>query len=91
MNALASTGQPKPPKLSDGRFAELEMELALEPAVHWLGGPALDLARIRELIARTFRLDGSSAAVWRLIHRHGWSWRCAARQALEHDEGAVGL
>ncbi|MFJ5032525.1 winged helix-turn-helix domain-containing protein [Streptomyces sp. NPDC088560] len=33
----------------------------------------------------------SSAAVWRLLHRHGWSWQCPARRALERDEQAVGL
>ncbi|MFD9281353.1 winged helix-turn-helix domain-containing protein [Streptomyces mirabilis] len=49
------------------------------------------LARIRTLIARRFRLDCSSAAAWRLMHRHGWSWQCPARRALERDEGAVGL
>ncbi|MEU5893931.1 helix-turn-helix domain-containing protein [Streptomyces sp. NPDC047461] len=32
--ALASTGPPKLPKLSDGQFAELEKELALGPAEH---------------------------------------------------------
>ncbi|MET7694258.1 helix-turn-helix domain-containing protein, partial [Streptomyces sp. NPDC005483] len=30
--ALASTGPPKLPKLSDGQFAELEQELSLGPA-----------------------------------------------------------
>ncbi|MFF7888649.1 winged helix-turn-helix domain-containing protein [Streptomyces sp. NPDC007896] len=25
------------------------------------------------------------------MHRHGWSWQCPARRALERDEGAVGL
>ncbi|WUV38805.1 winged helix-turn-helix domain-containing protein [Streptomyces sp. NBC_01483] len=48
------------------------------------------LARVRALIARRFRLDCSSAAVWRLMHRHGWSWQYPARRALERDEGAVG-
>ncbi|MFG2440943.1 winged helix-turn-helix domain-containing protein [Streptomyces sp. NPDC048508] len=49
------------------------------------------LERIRALIARKFRLDCSSAAVWWLLHRHGWSWQCPARRALERDEQAVGL
>ncbi|MFC7266745.1 helix-turn-helix domain-containing protein, partial [Streptomyces lutosisoli] len=34
MNALASAGPAKVPKLSDERFAELERELARGPAVH---------------------------------------------------------
>ncbi|WP_422664573.1 winged helix-turn-helix domain-containing protein, partial [Streptomyces sp.] len=28
---------------------------------------------------------------WRLLHRHGWSWQCPARRAVERDEGTVGL
>jgi putative transposase len=91
MAALASTGTPKLSKLSDGRFAELEQELSLGPAVHGWEDQHWTLSRIRELIARKFRLDCSSAAVWRLMHRHGWSWQCPARRALERDEQAVGL
>ncbi|MET9460893.1 helix-turn-helix domain-containing protein [Streptomyces canus] len=34
MDALATAGPPKLPRLSDGQFAELEKELALGPAVH---------------------------------------------------------
>ncbi|XES01417.1 winged helix-turn-helix domain-containing protein [Streptomyces sp. S1D4-11] len=33
-------------------------------------------------------LDGGGAG---LLHRHGWSWQCPARRAVERDEGAVGL
>ncbi|MER5200735.1 winged helix-turn-helix domain-containing protein [Streptomyces sp. NPDC002884] len=29
--------------------------------------------------------------VWRLLHRHGWSWQSPAHRALERDEHAVGL
>ncbi|MDI5904826.1 MULTISPECIES: winged helix-turn-helix domain-containing protein [Streptomyces] len=29
--------------------------------------------------------------VWRLLHRHGWSWQSPARRARERDEQAVGL
>nr|WP_244926970.1 winged helix-turn-helix domain-containing protein [Streptomyces eurocidicus] len=43
------------------------------------------------LIRRRFGLDCSSAAVWRLLHRHGWSWRSPARRALERDEDAARL
>jgi hypothetical protein len=72
-------------------FAELEKELALGPAVHGWEDQRWTLARIRALIAWKFSLDCSSAAVWRLLHRHGWSWQCPARRALERDEAAVGL
>ncbi|MEU9918910.1 winged helix-turn-helix domain-containing protein [Streptomyces sp. NPDC051001] len=36
-------------------------------------------------------MDCSMAAVWRLLHRHGWSWQSSARRALEGDEHAVEL
>ncbi|MBX7551682.1 winged helix-turn-helix domain-containing protein [Streptomyces sp. NPDC004232] len=91
MAALASAGPPKLPKLSDDEFAELEKELARGPAVHGWEDRRWTLARIRELIARKFSRDCSSAAVWRLLHRHGWSWQSSARRALERDEQAVGL
>ncbi|MFE9446602.1 winged helix-turn-helix domain-containing protein [Streptomyces sp. NPDC006602] len=31
------------------------------------------------------------AAVWRLLHRHGWSWQSPARRPVERDEHAVEL
>ncbi|MER6290671.1 winged helix-turn-helix domain-containing protein [Streptomyces sviceus] len=55
------------------------------------GGPALDPARIRALIAWKFSLDCSSAGVWRLLHRHRWCRQSPARRALERDEHAVDL
>ncbi|MGW3174672.1 IS630 family transposase [Streptomyces sp. NPDC001153] len=91
VDALASAGPPKLPKLSNGQFAKLEQELAAEPAAHGWEDQRWTLARTRVLIARKFRLDCSSAAVWRLLHRHGWSWQCPARRALERDEQAVCL
>ncbi|QNP75083.1 winged helix-turn-helix domain-containing protein [Streptomyces roseirectus] len=91
MDALASAGPPKLPKLSDEQFTELEKELALGPAVHGWEDQRWTLARIRALIAWKFSLDCSSAGVWRLLHRHGWSWQSPARRALERDEQAVGL
>ncbi|MER7694878.1 winged helix-turn-helix domain-containing protein [Streptomyces sp. NPDC097610] len=91
MAALASAGPPKLPRLSDGRFAELEKEPALRPAAHGWADQRWSLARIRALIAWRFRIDCSMAAVWRLMHRHGRSWQCPARRAVERDEGAVGL
>ncbi|MFC8666893.1 transposase [Streptomyces sp. NPDC057199] len=53
MDALASTGPPKLPKLSDAQFTELEKELALGPAEHGWEGQRWTLVRIRALIAFT--------------------------------------
>nr|WP_257039562.1 winged helix-turn-helix domain-containing protein [Streptomyces sp. OV198] len=91
MAALASAGPPRLDRLSDGQFAALEKELALGPAVCGWEDQRWTPAGIRALIARRFRLDCLPAAVWRLMHRHGWSWQCPARRALGRDEGAMGL
>ena len=56
MDALASAGPPKLPKLSDEQFTELEKELALGPAVHGWEDQRWTLARIRALIAWKFAL-----------------------------------
>ncbi|MFI6624352.1 winged helix-turn-helix domain-containing protein [Streptomyces sp. NPDC050528] len=71
MDALATAGPPKLPKLSDDQFAELEKELALGSAEHDWEDLRWTLARIRVLIAFRFRIGCSMAAVWRLLHRHG--------------------
>ncbi|PAZ16785.1 hypothetical protein CLM62_06080 [Streptomyces sp. SA15] len=55
MDALASAGPPKLPKLSEGQFAELEKELALGPAEHGWEDQRWTLARIRVLIAFKFQ------------------------------------
>ncbi|MEV6756683.1 winged helix-turn-helix domain-containing protein [Streptomyces sp. NPDC051214] len=89
--ALASAGPPKLPKLSDERFAELEQELARGPAVHGWEDQRWTLARIRALILWKFAVEVSPAAVWRLLHRHGWSWQSPARRAVERDEHTVQL
>jgi transposase len=47
MEALASAGPPKLPKLSEEQFAELEKELARGPALHGWEGQRWTLARIR--------------------------------------------
>jgi putative transposase len=79
MDALASAGPPKLPKLSDGQFAELEKELALGPAEHGWEDRRCTVARIRAVIAWKFQVDCSMAAVWRLLHRHDWSWQSVSR------------
>lgn len=79
MDALASAGPPKRPKLSDGQYAELEKELALGPAKHGWEDQRCTVARIRAVIAWKFQVDFSMAVVWRLLHRHDWSWQPVSR------------
>ncbi|MER6424099.1 winged helix-turn-helix domain-containing protein [Streptomyces sp. NPDC001137] len=91
MDALASTGTAKLPKVSDGQFAELEKESAHWPAEHGWEDQRWPLARVRAPIAWKLGINCSSAAVLRLLHRHGWSWQSPAHRALERDEQTVGL
>ncbi|MFE9687292.1 winged helix-turn-helix domain-containing protein [Streptomyces sp. NPDC006285] len=35
--------------------------------------------------------EGLVGGVWRLMHRHGWSWQPPTRRALEREEDVVGL
>lgn len=80
MDALASTGPAKVPKLSDGQ-ASCRRSWPWDRRA-WLGRPA---------VGPKLRIDCSSAGVWRLIRRHGWSWQWLAQRALERDEHAVEL
>ncbi|MFF3891235.1 winged helix-turn-helix domain-containing protein [Streptomyces sp. NPDC001914] len=91
MEGLRSKGPAKLPKLSDERFALLEVELAKGPAVHGWEDQWWTLERVRTLIGGQFQVSCSIAGVWWLLHRHGWSWQRPARRALERDEHAVGL
>ena len=91
VEGLKSKGPAKLPKLSDERFALLEKELAKGPAAHGFEDQRWTLERVRALIGRQFRISCSIAGVWRLLHRHGWSWQSPARRALERDEHAVEL
>jgi putative transposase len=90
-SALASKGPAGRPKLTGAQFALLEEELAKGPAAHGWPDQRWTLERIRTVIARRFHLTCSVAGVWRLLHRHGWSWQAPARQACERDQEAVEL
>lgn len=88
MEGLRSKG---PAKLSDEQFALLETELGKGPAAHGWEDQRWTLERVQTLIGRQFQVSCSVAGVWRLLHRHGWSWQSPARRALERDEHAVEL
>ncbi|MDQ1032952.1 transposase [Streptomyces umbrinus] len=89
--ALASSGPAKSPKISEAQFAVLEEELGRGPAARGWEDQRWTLERVKTAIARKFHVTCSISGVWRLLHRHGWSWQSPARRALERDELAVGL
>ena len=59
------------------------------PTVHGWEDQRWPLPRIWVLIWWKFKVHCSSAAVWWLLHRHGWSWQSPARRALERGRGRV--
>jgi transposase len=69
----------------------LEEELGRGPAAHGWEDQRWTLARVQTVIVGTSHVTCSIAGVWRLLHRHGWSWQSPARRALERDEDAVEL
>ncbi|MFB1048007.1 winged helix-turn-helix domain-containing protein [Streptomyces chrestomyceticus] len=91
LSALASRGPARLSRLSDAQFAVVEAELLRGPAAHGWEDQRWTLVRIKEVIARKLGVTCSMAGVWRLMHRHGCSWQCPARRALERDEDAVEL
>lgn len=72
------------------RYSELFPALRLRGLAVVRTAEALDLLGLFT-DDRAPAVDYSSAAVWRLLHRHGWSWQYPARRTLERDEQAVGL
>lgn len=47
------------------------------------------LARIRDLIAATFRVQYTIPGIWYLLRRRGWTCQLGARRAVERDDGAI--
>jgi transposase len=72
-------------------------ELARNRTGCWAAAPAAagwadqrwTLARIRDLIAATFRVRYTIPAIRYLLRRRGWSCQLDARRAVERDDGAI--
>src|SRR6266702_3445952 len=47
------------------------------------------LARIRDLVARKFKVQYTIPGIWYLLRRRGWTCQAGARRAIERDDGAV--
>jgi transposase len=54
-----------------------------------VAGPAVDAARVRDLVAGKFRVQYTIAGIWYLLQRGGWTCQIGARRAIERDDGAV--
>ncbi|MFD7229423.1 winged helix-turn-helix domain-containing protein [Streptomyces sp. NPDC059881] len=84
--ALRSAGPANAPTVTDAQFAVLEEELGKGPTAHGFEGERWTLARVQTVVRRRLRVSLSTATVWRLLKRHGWSWQAPARRALEQAD-----
>ncbi|WP_268985527.1 winged helix-turn-helix domain-containing protein [Streptomyces sp. CC228A] len=88
---VLSKGSPGRTRLSEMQIARLERELERGPLVHGWADQRWTLARVKTLIGRLFHVPYTVEGTWRLLKRHGWSWRQPARRAIERDDDAVEL
>jgi transposase len=86
---LASKGQAARCRLSRDQLAGLDRVLEAGPAAAGWEDQRWTLARVRDLIAATFKVQYTIPGVWYLLRRRGWSCQLGARRAAERDDGAV--
>jgi transposase len=77
-------------KLDQAQLAALEAALQAGPAAQgWTEDQCWTLARVAELIEKTFGVAYTVGGVDYLLHRIGWSWQAPARRAAERDQAAI--
>jgi transposase len=86
---LASKGQAAQCRLDEGQLAELETVLEAGPLAAGYDDQRWTLARVRDLIARRFRVRYTIPGTWYLLRRRGWTCQAGARRAIERDDGAI--
>jgi len=86
---LASRGQAARCRLDDAQLAALEAVLDAGPLAAGFGDQRWTLARVRDLIAKKFKVAYTVPGVWYLLRRLGWTCQLGARRAVERDDGAI--
>jgi transposase len=86
---LSSRGQAAWCRLDEQQLAALDVVLEAGPLVAGWTDQRWTLARIRDLVARKFRVHYTIAGIWYLLRRRGWTCQLGARRAIERDDGAV--
>ena len=86
---LASKGQAARCRLDGQQLAELDAVLEAGPLAAGFGDQRWTLARIRDLIAKEFRVAYTIPGTWYLLRRRGWTCQLGARRAIERDDGAI--
>jgi len=77
------------PGLSLDDLAALGRELLKGPRAHGFPTELWTLARVAEVIERTFDISYHPCHVWKILGRMGWSAQKPERRAREQDETAV--
>jgi transposase len=86
---LASKGQAARCQLDGQQLAELETALEAGPLAAGYDDQRWTLARVRDLIARRFRVRYTIPGTWYLLRRRGWTCQLGARRAIERDDAAI--
>ena len=86
---LASRGQAAQCRLDERQLAALDVVLGAGPLAAGWADQRWTLARIRDLVARKFKVQYTIPGIWYLLHRRGWTCQMGARRAIERDDGAV--
>lgn len=86
---LASRGQAARCRLEERQLAELEAALEAGPLAAGYSDQRWTLARVRDLVARRFKVSYTVPGTWYLLRRLGWTCQLGARRAIERDDGAV--
>ena len=76
-------------RLTVGQRRRLIRLLLRGPRKHGYGTELWTLARVAEVIARTFGVQYHPSAVWHLLRAMDWSCQKPERRARERDEGAI--
>jgi len=86
---LASRGQAAQCRLDERQLAALDVALEAGPLAAGWQDQRWTLARVRDLVARKFRVQYTIPGIWYLLQRRGWTCQIGARRAIERDDGAV--
>jgi len=90
MEALRAKPHPgRPARLTTNQLQELESILLRGARAAGFPTELWTLARVAEVIERTFGVRYHPSQVWRILRRMGWSCQKPERRARERDEEAV--
>lgn len=78
-------------RLDERQLAALDVALEAGPLAAGWGDQRWTLERIRDLVARRFRVAYTVPGIWYLLRRRGWTCQIGARRAIERDGRAVAV